>query len=56
MPKAPSTGDVIAKVREAREKAHYQAAETRDWGSSSLIDSLPTPPPVDWKQVPDPNK
>ena len=55
-PKAPSTGDVIAKVREAREKAHYQAAETRDWGTSSLVDTTAAPPPVDWKQVPDPNK
>jgi penicillin-binding protein 1A len=55
-PKAPSTGDVIQKIREAREKAHYQAAETREWGTSSLIDAPASPPTVDWKQVPDPNK
>ena len=55
-PKAPSTGDVIQKIREAREKAHYQAAVVREWGSSSLLDAPVSPPPVDWKQVPDPNK
>lgn len=57
-PKAPSTGDVIQKVREAREKAHYQPIETRDWGtSSSLVDAPASPPPpVDWQAIPDPNK
>ena len=55
-PKAPSTGDVIQKIREAREKAHYQAAENREWGTSSLVDAPASPPPVDWKQTSDPNK
>ena len=55
-PKTPSTGDVIQMVREARAKAHYQPAETRVWGTSSLIDAPSSPPPVDWKQIPDPNK
>jgi penicillin-binding protein 1A len=55
-PKAPSTNDVIQKIREAREKAHYQPAENREWGTSSLLDSPVSPAPVDWKQTPDPNK
>jgi penicillin-binding protein 1A len=57
-PKAPSTMDVIQRVREAREKAHYQAAEIREWGTASSLFDAPAspPPPVDWKQVPDPNK
>lgn len=55
-PKAPSTGDVIQKMREARARAHYQPAETRVWGTSSLVDSPASPPAVDWRQTPDPNK
>ena len=59
-PKVPSTGDLIQKVREAREKAHYLPVENREWGSSSLVDTYegppPAPPPIDWKQTRDPNK
>ena len=55
-PNAPSTGDVIQRIREAREKAHYQPAEMRTWGVSSLVDPPANPPQVDWKQTPDPNK
>jgi penicillin-binding protein 1A len=55
-PKAPSTNDVIQKVREAREKAHYQAAENLEWGTSPIQDAPVTSAPVDWKQIPDPNK
>jgi hypothetical protein len=47
---------VIQKMREARARAHYQPAETRVWGTSSLVDSPASPPAVDWKQTPDPNK
>ncbi len=56
MPKAPSTADAIQKIREAREKAHYQPEERREWGASSLVDAPSNAPPVDWKQTPDPNK
>ncbi|WP_316676571.1 PBP1A family penicillin-binding protein [uncultured Tolumonas sp.] len=57
LPKSPSTADVIQKVREARERAHYQPAENREWGTGSLFDaSVLQPGPVDWKQIPDPNK
>lgn len=56
-PKGPSTGDAIQQVREAREKAHYQAAEIREWGTSAPLETpVAPPPPVDWKQIPDPNK
>ncbi len=55
-PKSPSTGDAIQRIREAREKAHYQAAEIREWGTSPPLEVPVVPPPVDWKQIPDPNK
>ena len=32
-PKAPSTGESIQVIREARERAHTQAADERAWGS-----------------------
>jgi len=51
LPKAPSTADAIQKVREAKEKAHYQAADDRAWGI--MVDSSPA---VDWNKTPDPNK
>ncbi len=39
-PKAPSTNDVIAAVREAREKARTQPVDRRTWGAN-----VPPPPP-----------
>ena len=40
VPKTPSTGDAIAAVREARERAHAQAVELRTWGVN-------LPPPLE---------
>jgi penicillin-binding protein 1A len=42
-PKAPSTGDAIKAIREAREKAHNQAFEDRAWGASPAAPSVPEP-------------
>ena len=54
LPKAPSTSDVIQRIRDARAKAHSQAVEERAWGF------IPTPPAEpgagEWTGAPDPNK
>ena len=53
-PKAPSTGETIAAVREARAKARTQPVERRVWGAD-----VPPPPPLptlgEAPKVEDPN-
>ena len=51
-PKTPSTADTITVVREAREKAHTQAVETRVWGAH--VPPPPPPPPMAGQSGKDP--
>lgn len=52
-PREESTPEAVQRIREARERARTQAAETRILGRRAIP---PPEAPVDWSREPDPNR